>query len=284
MDVNISEYVRVAADITIISFIIYTLFLSIRKFYLSYHIIGLILLITLYFAANIFNLTMTRTVFQYVIDISLLLWVIIFQKEIKKYLELLPTYIVKVFVPVQSTNTLGEIIDAIKYMSAQHIGALIIFTGQESIYRYSLRKVPLNGLVSKPLLISLFEKSSPTHDGGVIINRNIVESVGVVFSLVERVANNKHGTRHHAAIELSRKTDALIVVVSEENGHVTYARKGKSMKVSLEELKRRISEFGYSNIHHKKYIMHKLHSELVYYCFIWIMVLLYRMYVVGLTV
>lgn len=277
MDQGIVNSLRIVADISIISFFIYTLFLSIRKFYISYHVFGLMLLTSIYFISQALDLPLTRTASTYLFQLPILVWVIIFQKEIKKYLEMLPSYIVKVVKKTKDSAVVDEIMEAVKYMAAHKIGALIIFTGQESIYRYCLRKVRLNGAISRQLLISLFEKSSPTHDGGVIINGTLIESFGAVFSLVEQLKNNKNGTRHHAAIELSNKTDALIVVVSEEKGRIAYAKRGQVVKPTQEELRHEIEQFAYSDAQHRSYIAERLKSEVVYYILIWIMVMIFRM-------
>jgi hypothetical protein len=112
-------------------------------------------------------------------------------------------------------------------LAATRIGALIVLPQRESVESYVEGGIPLDGRLSEPLLLSIFDPSSPGHDGAVILRGSQVERFAVHLPLsVNRAALGPGGTRHAAALGLSERCDATCVVVSEERGTVSIARDG----------------------------------------------------------
>lgn len=114
------------------------------------------------------------------------------------------------------------IIYSVKKFAATKIGALIVFPGQEDIAPFIKGGHLLDGRLSEPLLLSIFDPSSPGHDGAVIIEDGVVKKFGVYLPLGKDIETVKNfGTRHLAALGLSETSDALIIAVSEEKGTIS---------------------------------------------------------------
>ena len=151
-------------------------------------------------------------------------------------------------------------------MSREKIGALVAIEREDSLAHIARKGIPLKGEISKEVLATLFTPYTPTHDGGVIIADRKIAACGCVFPLsADEHMSKDLGTRHRAALGLSEKTDALVLVASEESGEISVASYGKlHHNIAPENLEKRIlSELGHTR--HKA----KLHFPMVPYKRIW---------------
>ena len=130
-------------------------------------------------------------------------------------------------------------------MAKNRTGALIVIKGTEDLERHINGGVEMDGRVSLPLLRSIFNPAAPGHDGAVLIEADRIQKFGVHLPLSSQLNKiSEGGTRHAAALGLSERCDALIVVVSEERGEISVAQSGKLEKVNAgSELKERFSAF-----------------------------------------
>ncbi len=123
---------------------------------------------------------------------------------------------------------LVEIAQAAQALAATKTGALIAFERNDSLLRFGATGIEINADIKKELLTTLFTKDTPTHDGGVLIRKGRATHCGAVFPLSERKQiENGLGTRHRAALGLTEKTDAVCLVVSEEEGTISLAKGGE---------------------------------------------------------
>lgn len=233
-------------DILIIAFLIYFVFFLIKKTRLLPIILGVLILFLIYEAGIILDLPLTKIIFKPFSSIFLIILVVIFQKELRRFFAIIgiPASRRKAILPVEE-QTLGIIIQAIKHFIKYRIGALIVFPGQEPIERHLEGGAVLNGVVSLPLLLSIFDESSPGHDGAIIIEDNKIKKFAVHLPLAENIeAVKKFGTRHRAGLGLAEISDALTVVVSQEKGVVSIAyNKNLTSYNSVEEVERIIHQF-----------------------------------------
>jgi DNA integrity scanning protein DisA with diadenylate cyclase activity len=142
-------------------------------------------------------------------------------------------------------EAMDEMVLALAHLAEARIGALVVVTGREPLERHTKGLVPLDGRVSVPLLLSLFDASSPGHDGAVIWAGGD-RIAGFAGHLPLAQADNDRGpggTRHAAAIGLSERTDALCIAVSEERGTISLARDGQLEVVSPGDLATRLRDF-----------------------------------------
>ncbi|OGW85476.1 MAG: hypothetical protein A3A81_03105 [Omnitrophica bacterium RIFCSPLOWO2_01_FULL_45_10b] len=125
-------------------------------------------------------------------------------------------------------SALGEIARAASALAATKTGALIAFERGDSLLQFGDTGIAINADIKKELLMTLFTKDTPTHDGGVLIRKGRVTHCGAVFPLSQqRQIGNGLGTRHRAALGLTEKTDAVCLIVSEEEGTISLAKKGE---------------------------------------------------------
>lgn len=125
-----------------------------------------------------------------------------------------------------SDRTIDEIIRACTVMSRARTGALIVVENKTPLNQYAKTGIEVDGIVTSQLLINIFEKNTPLHDGAVVLRGDRVVSATCYLPLSESKLDKELGTRHRAALGMSEATDSLIIVVSEETGNVSVASKG----------------------------------------------------------
>lgn len=218
-------------DILIIALLIYTLFLFLRNTRTLMAFLGLAFAVGLYFIAKSFNLYVTLMALKYFVGVAVLIFVIIFQSEIRKYFEflgLIGSRQIKVLPLTSRSPSTSEIIQACVRMAQAKIGALIVIQGKVGLDQFTDGGIMLDGAISEELLSSIFEPHSYGHDGAVLINNNKVAKFAVHLPLSTNFKEiGKHGTRHSAAVGITEVTDAFTIVVSEENGKISVTRDGK---------------------------------------------------------
>ncbi len=178
--------------------------------------------------------------------------IVIFQPELRRFLGYLGQidffkklfYNEKKTVDNKSIDVIKEIIEAVKYLSKSHTGALIVFQKDLSNTYHDVGTI-LNADVSTELLLTIFHVNTPLHDGAVVINGSKIISAGVLLPLTDDPKLSwKYGTRHRAAIGMTESSNAACLVVSEETGDVSVTMDGTlkkyddipTLKVDLENI------------------------------------------------
>ena len=126
-----------------------------------------------------------------------------------------------------------EIITSSVYALAQKkIGALMVLPAKDDLHEVIRGGIPWRGILSKEMILSVFWPDNPAHDGAAIISAKRVDEVGAILPLSRRSdLPSSYGTRHRAALGLSEKSDALIIIVSEETGRVMIAKNGEITEI-----------------------------------------------------
>lgn len=194
---------------------------------------------------------------NYVIDAGAIVLVLLFQPELRRALEKIGRR--RFF--NQNTQeddenektVIGEIVRAVQRMSGHRTGALIVIQNQEPLGDIIESGTTLYAKISSELLENIFTPNTPLHDGAVIINDDTIIAAGCFLPLtVNPYLAQEVGTRHRAAIGMSEKTDALVIVVSEETGVLSCAKGGKLIRYldgnSLREMLEEIIEEGKDNV------------------------------------
>lgn len=238
-------------DVTIIGLLVYAFIYVLRRLRLTQLIFGFLTLFVIYIVANFYDLKLTRLFFQQFAGVFIIVLTIIFQREIRKYLEIISFTSIKDFTIKVREDIIGTIESAVLSLAQHKIGALIVIKGHEPLDRFILNKYDLNGIPSLPLIMSIFDHTSPGHDGAMIIENNIVTSFGVYLSVNRPYRGTaKYGTRHLAALNLTKNSDAFIIVVSEERGTISVAHNGTLAEKTPEEFSKALERF--SGMHQKK--------------------------------
>lgn len=233
-------------DVAVVALLAYGVLSWLRQARSRYVLIGLWPLAALYLIARALEMHVTLALFHLGVTVALVALVVIFQEEIRRGFERWATggrlswtrrvppwqEVVDVVVP-----TMGQLAD-------QKMGALMVFKGREPLARHLAGGDPLDGTLSPPLLHSIFDDSSDGHDGAVIIDDGRITHFGVHLPLSTSGPDaDRMGTRHTAALGLSERSDALVVVVSEERGVISVAEGGSLELVTTSELRERLLRF-----------------------------------------
>ncbi len=245
MTIGISDFV----DIIIVAYLLYKFIWLARKSNFSNVAKGIVLIIVCLWLSEVLKLTMINYLLRKVLELGLIALLIIFQPELRRLLERLGSTFSngKALNGTAINDVITQTVNACMSMSETHTGALIIFERSVSLTHIISNGTIINSDVSAELLKNIFFKNAPLHDGAVIIRNMKIAAAGCVLPLTDRTNLNKElGTRHKAGIGMSEKSDAVVVIVSEETGAVSVAIDGM--------LKRHLTEESLSSI---------LHTELV---------------------
>lgn len=195
-----------------------------------------LLYIILYYLTRILELALTRQLFQFLSTLFLLIFVIVFQRELRRFFDWIiisSRKIARVGKNSVSQDIAHIVMRSVQDMASKKIGALIVFPGSLPLEGLVEGGFLLDGRVSSSLLLSIFDTSSPGHDGAIIIENNKLRKFGVHLPLAEDYKNfHKTGTRHRAAVGLTERSDALVLVVSEERGEISIAQNGQLVLIT----------------------------------------------------
>jgi diadenylate cyclase len=218
---------RDAVDVAVVAFIIYNILALIRGTRAMQISIGLVVLASTFFVARAFDLPALEAISREILFYLPFAIIILFQHEIRRALARMGTNPLLSFFTRGSANAFEPVAQATELLSAKRIGALMAMERTQSLRMYTETAKPLDAIVSVELLVSIFTPGGPLHDGAVIIHGNRVLAAGAFLPLTAS-ADPKlaHGTRHRAALGLSEESDALIIVISEENGSIAAASEG----------------------------------------------------------
>lgn len=231
-------------EVLIIAFIIYEIFLLIKNSHAIALIKGIVVIFFFTLLAVVLKLDNILWILQRFSTAAVIAVVVIFQPELRKGLEAignqrLVSKVINFEVKENesmSEETCKQITKAVFEMAKVKTGALIVIEHSEDLKDYISSGIMIEGKVSAALLINIFEKNTPLHDGAVIIRGNRVVAATCYLPLSENDSISKDlGTRHRAAIGMSEATDASILVVSEETGHISMACDGQLTRISSNE-------------------------------------------------
>ena len=216
-------------DILLVAFLIYRLYVVMQGTIAVQIFVGLIVLVALSFIAQLLNLRAMTWLLNTVRDIWVIAFVVLFQPELRRFLTLVGrSPLVRMFVRLDVTETIDDVVAAAVELSKKKIGALIVITRATGIRMVIETGIPLQAKMSKQLLISIFNPKSPLHDGAVVIKDRIVEAAHCTLPLSTQTQFEGIvlGMRHRAAIGVTEQADVTVVVVSEETGTISIADNG----------------------------------------------------------
>lgn len=219
---------RDAVDIFIVALIIYSIFALIRGTRAMQISIGLILLGSTFFVARAFELSALEAISRQILFYIPFAVIVLFQQEIRRALARMVGDPLALFFrrPVGEVP-IDPILHACEFMSAKQMGALIAIEGRQTLRIYEEGAKPVDSVVTNELLVAIFTPGGPLHDGAVIVRGNRIVVANAFLPLTTTPDPTlAHGTRHRAAIGLSEESDAVVIVISEENGSIAVAADG----------------------------------------------------------
>lgn len=224
-------------EVIILAYLLYNVMLWFKKTRAWTLVKGIIILIIFVGFANIFQLNTILWLFKNTINVGIIAVIIIFQPELRRALEelgrkkIISDVLIRDDKSVRNSrvneNTIMELTAAAMDMSKNKTGALIVIEQDVALGEYESTGITIDAVISKQLILNIFEHNTPLHDGAVIVRNNRVVSATCYLPLTARVDINKDlGTRHRAAVGISEVSDSMTIVVSEENGGISITHKG----------------------------------------------------------
>jgi len=232
-------------DIILIAILLYWLILLSRRTGGYHLIIGIGLLFVVYFIASILNLRMMTSFLQVLKDYWFIIFVILFQQEIRNiFAKFARTHDLRLIFKDSKKSVYSPLLNSISIMSFRKIGALIVIENQRRLNEYVESGEIIDSKISIKLLLTIFNNKSILHDGAVIVRKDRILAAKVVLPLSENFDyTKKMGTRHLAAVGITEVSDAFAVVVSEETGKISATRNGEIITdMTIDELAQRIKD------------------------------------------
>jgi len=215
-------------DILLVGILIYYVIRLVRGTRSGQVFLGLGLVFAAFYLATKFEFMTLRFIISSFASNLIVVLVVLFSSDIRRGLARMARFSVSRSNP-QIVDAVNEVVRAAFFMAEKRIGALIAFERGVNLGEYIEAGARIDGAVSDRLLLAIFHTSSPIHDGAVIIQEGRLAAAGCFLPLLpaEDDVARFFGTRHRAAIGLSRESDALVVVVSEERGLVSLVKDGE---------------------------------------------------------
>lgn len=234
-------------DIVVVTFIFYRLYLVMRGTIAIQIFLGLIVVVAGSFVAASLELKAMSWILRTLADVWVVAFIILFQPELRRLLVILGRGRLMANLMRRSMDeTIESIAEACEEMAQRQIGALIVIPRRTGIRMIIESGIPLGAVVSKQLLLSVFNPKAPLHDGAVVIKDRIVEAARCTLPLSNqlRIEGFIMGMRHRSAVGITEQTDALAIVVSEETGTISVAEDGRLQRELSAETLREVLRQG----------------------------------------
>ena len=247
--------IRIAdiVEIIILSFLLYHILVWVKNTRAWSLLKGVLVIAVFVLLAEYFEMTTILWIVQNLFSVAVMAIVVILQPELRKAVEELGRKnIISSIMPFEigkkpgegrfSDRTINEIVKACVEMGKVKTGALIVVEQNQSLSEYERTGIEVDGIVTSQLIINIFEKNTPLHDGAVIVRGNRITSATCYLPLSDNMALSKElGTRHRAGVGISEATDSMTVIVSEETGKISVAYEGKlDRNLDAERLKEKL--------------------------------------------
>lgn len=216
--------------------------------------LGAVIIYVVWIVVNKLDMPMMSEILDRLVSIGFIGLIVVFQPEIRKFLIVLgrrspmgKNGLISKFFQSNSLNkyiveeeVINEISDAIKHILDKKLGAIIVIVRSERFEFDTNTGKMMNAIVSSKLIESIFAKTSPLHDGAILIDKDNLIAAGVVLPISDSAElPSSIGLRHRSAVGATEHSDVMVVVLSEETGKIAIAENGKlRMNVPLEEVKK----------------------------------------------
>ena len=255
-------------DIIVVAYFLYRLYIILENTRAATLVKGLVVLVVFRFMSRVVDLKVIGWILDQGTTMIMVALPVVFQPELRRALEQLGRGRLFRKRSELTEKDLDEMLDAVaascKVLSANKVGALMVFEGYSGLEERIDTGVPMDSLVSDPLLQQIFIKDTPLHDGAVIIRGNRIVAASCVLILTDnRNLSQELGTRHRAAIGVSEQSDCLAVVVSEETGTISVAKNGRLMRyLSPKDVRKVLDKHVKDPIRKRENILTKLNNKL----------------------
>lgn len=250
-------------DVLLVAFILFQLYRLVRGSLAFSIFIGLLVIYLLSLLAKAIQLTLMSEILGAFINVGVIAVLIVFQPEIRRFLLYVgrssdirkvnfwrALSLKKIRTGEYNQKEVNELTEAILQLSNTKTGALIVIPQTSQLRFYQNTGIHVNALITRDIIESIFYKNSPLHDGALIIADHKVASAKCVLPLSDNPdLPPKLGLRHRSGVGISEQSDATCIIVSEENGEISYAREGKLYQhIQADELRKLIARSLFHSI------------------------------------
>jgi diadenylate cyclase len=241
------KLISVVLDVTIVLFIIIYMFKIAKNSRVMQLAKGILTIIVITWLSDVLHLTAVHSILTAILPSGVLALIVIFQPEIRRALEQIGTNkFVNFFgmnkdIATRTKEDIYKIVIAVQEMAKTKTGALIVLERDIKIDDIVSTGIEMNSEISPQLLVNIFVPKTPLHDGAVVIANNKIVAAACILPLANnRDISKELGTRHRAAVGVSKESDAIAIVVSEESGKVSIAKDGTLIADVKEEALKKI--------------------------------------------
>lgn len=244
-------------DILLVSFLLYQLYKLLKGSVAVKIFLGFLSIYLIYLVVKSVQMELLTAILGQFIGVGMIAALILFQQEIRKFLIMIgkttefnrQTFLKnlpwKRNLKNEETMSITPVVESAKILGGTNTGALIVFAKSSELKFYAESGDILDAVISKRLLISIFQKNSPLHDGAVIISKGRIKAARCILPVSERSdLPAQFGLRHRAAIGVTEVTDSVVLVVSEETGQMSLAVNGEIFNnLSKSEVKQKLNYY-----------------------------------------
>ncbi len=241
-------------DILLVSYLLYKTYKVLRGTVAIKVFIGILFFIVAWLVVNfVFQMQLLGGIMDQVVNVGAIALIVLFQDEIRQSFSRIGTgdnrvsrFLNRLFSVDPSKLVDAEVMQiviACKNLAKRKIGALIVFERTKDLKSIEVTGDIINAEINARLIENIFFKNSPLHDGAMIISKNKITAAGCILPVSHNFDLPKEvGLRHRAAVGLSEKTDAIVIIISEETGKISCAQNGKlKINITAEELESIVS-------------------------------------------
>lgn len=243
-------------DIALVAALLYQVYKLLKGSVAIKIFLGFLSIYLIYLLVRALRMELLSAILGQFMGVGVIAAIIIFAPEIRKFLLLIGRSSLlsddniwkdMLFFWRKKDNAIfniSPIIDASKTLAGSNTGALMVISKSTELKFYAESGDILDAELSKRLLISIFNKYSPLHDGAVIIHNGKIKAARCILPVTEREVPAQFGLRHRAAIGMSETTDAIVLIVSEETGQLSMSKNGKILhNMSFQEIRELINDY-----------------------------------------
>jgi len=225
-------------DIFLVALLFYQLYMLIRGTVAYSITLGILAIYLFWWAVRAMQMELLSTILGSVLGVGVIALIIVFQQEIRRFLIFIGSrYVdgnrisVEKFLNLRfepkAQVKIRSIMKAVMQFSVDHTGALIVIKKKSNLDMYAETGDVLNAETSSRLFVAIFNKTSPLHDGAVIVENDKIKAARVILPVTDKMdLPPEYGLRHRAGLGISEVTDSLVIIVSEETGQISIAENG----------------------------------------------------------
>ena len=241
-------------DIVLVTFIIYYCIKLVRQTRAFHLVKGIVLVAIAFLVVTALNMSTASYLFSRIFSDIVIVLLLLFQPEIRQVVESVGRGDLKRYLRLlvrskneandEIHNSISNISKAVANMSDKKIGALIVIEGTVILEDIVASGAIVDSAITVPVIENIFFPKAPLHDGAMVIRDNRIHSAGCILPLTQSELSLDLGTRHRAGVGMSEFSDAMIIIVSEENGKISVAQNGELIRgISLGELLAALTDF-----------------------------------------